>query len=890
MMAFAVMFIAAMGMNAQTVERLLYADDFTAWAGGQTTVTKETRFEHQALTLTLSGDATVAPAQTQASVVGYVEILAGKNGELTTTPIAEVSEVEFVSHVGRGGGNGWKLMVKGDGDADWVTLSEETVKSPTAITVKVNRKNVQLKWANINTSKVIYLGSVSIKGDIAAEKVPVLKSFKVNGTVVDASVMFEEQSDYSMAGAFDISKSLQMIGTTNPLSDLDITAGSLTGIEYNGDATQCVAKATVSNGTDEVVYVFNATQKPDYTVTLVDLKTGETIETKTIEKDSQLGTFKMDITVPTSYIAVGPLESVKYQTSEGQPFYSYRKIASDYVVVSDMTLYLDIRPNDSACERVEYVFSDPINNQLNPYFYPEDHDGFKILSGSAEYANAQHGWLFKAGTQIVLTTGSSALLNLNLCTSTPADATIDIIPFAMNSVSVNARPGAPFDGAGLAFLVPECREVAVNFNNDVYVHGITITKNLDKKFTLLDEEHLQIAKDDVDALLAAIEIANSDGRMTIFVPNGRYDLGERVLTTIYHDDISIVGESMEGTVIVNAPNVLREGINLTATLRNYGKNLYLQDLTLQNAMEYYATPTGAGRGVVILDQGDKTICKNVAMLSYQDTYYTKNNAAKLYWETSEIHGTVDFICGGGDVMFKDTKIVVEPRQKNGTGACTITAPTTNTKWGYVFDGCTIDNKAASYNLGRSWQNTPKCVYLNSKMSAVPNPRWTAAGMNGIDPAVFAEYNSTDLNGNDVTPAQGTTMKFTNKNTTLSIVLTPEEAAQYTVANMFGEWAPDAIAAQEEMTEEEYNAPDASAFYLADGVVVKGSIPAGAKTVRKANSRGGFGAPYSNPDGIISVGVDAVNTASSATYNTLGQRVDANVRGLVIRNGVKYIVK
>ena len=143
--------------------------------------------------------------------------------------------------------------------------------------------------------------------------------------------------------------------------------------------------------------------------------------------------------------------------------------------------------------------------------------------------------------------------------------------------------------------------------------------------------------------------ASDDVRTKIFVPNGKYDLGKTCLTKISGNNISLIGESMEGTIIVNAPDVANEGIGTTATILNTGKNTYLQDITLQNALDYYGSGA-AGRAVCLQDKGANTICKNVRMLSYQDTYYSNANNA-FYWETSEIHGTVDFICGGGDVFF-----------------------------------------------------------------------------------------------------------------------------------------------------------------------------------------------------------------------------------------------
>jgi hypothetical protein len=259
------------------------------------------------------------------------------------------------------------------------------------------------------------------------------------------------------------------------------------------------------------------------------------------------------------------------------------------------------------------------------------------------------------------------------------------------------------------------------------------------------------------------------------------------------------------------------------------------------------------------------------MLSYQDTYVTDGNNGQLYWEDSEIHGTVDFICGGGDILFENTKLYVEPRYADKAGECTITAPTTATEYGYVFNNCTIENHATSYNLGRSWKNTPKAVYLNTKMNQEPiSTRWNLSGMNGIDMTVAAEYNSKDMNGNDVTPAAGTQQTFKNKNTTLTIVLTDAEAAKYTSANMFGEWAPETQTAQAAapaakiengvITITPANGGDAGVYLIEkDGEFlaltsettynVSEQAEEGNKvtanpvyTVRAANAKGGFGEP------------------------------------------------
>lgn len=87
------------------------------------------------------------------------------------------------------------------------------------------------------------------------------------------------------------------------------------------------------------------------------------------------------------------------------------------------------------------------------------------------------------------------------------------------------------------------------------------------------------------------------------------------------------------------------------------------------------------------------------MLSYQDTYYSQNNAMQSYFEDCDIHGTVDFICGGGDVRFQHTTLSLEPRNAKGEGGRTITAPTTTTNYGYVFDDCSIVDLAKARVTG-----------------------------------------------------------------------------------------------------------------------------------------------------------------------------------------------
>lgn len=288
--------------------------------------------------------------------------------------------------------------------------------------------------------------------------------------------------------------------------------------------------------------------------------------------------------------------------------------------------------------------------------------------------------------------------------------------------------------------------------------------------------------------------ASSASRYYIFVPNGTYDIGSLTgdgnqMTTWEIPNVSLIGQDMDGVTIYN--KATSESIGTTATLYFTSKanNLYLQDLSLQNKGTVEAGAS-AGRFVVVRDDGKKNIFKDVRLLSTQDTYYSRSD--RTYWETSDIHGTVDFICGFGDVMFNKCDIYLEYR----TSSNVIAAPATSSDWGYVFKDCTIDGDPINdnkYRLGRPWSGTPKCVYINTTMKLTPATAGWGDPMN-VNPTVFAEYNSVDENGNAI-DLSGRRTSYTKDNVTVTLnpVLSASEAAKYTVSNVLSgsdNWAPD----------------------------------------------------------------------------------------------------
>jgi hypothetical protein len=215
---------------------------------------------------------------------------------------------------------------------------------------------------------------------------------------------------------------------------------------------------------------------------------------------------------------------------------------------------------------------------------------------------------------------------------------------------------------------------------------------------------------------------------------------------------------------------------------------------------------------------------NVALLSYQDTWITSSSStARHYIKNSLIEGAVDFIYNNGDVYLDGDTL-----QINRPSGGYIVAPrhTADTKWGYVFQNNIIRPRkginVTDVWLGRPWHDQPKTVYINTQTFInIPAKGWYNT-MGGL-PALWAEYNTVDKDGNPVDLSQRESYyyymngnekveKYGVKNT-----LTAEEAAQYTLKNVMGgddNWQPDLLC----------EACDAPVVKGADGTLTWEAVP------------------------------------------------------------------
>ena len=334
-------------------------------------------------------------------------------------------------------------------------------------------------------------------------------------------------------------------------------------------------------------------------------------------------------------------------------------------------------------------------------------------------------------------------------------------------------------------------ELTIMPTGDIYggAYGqvITLILNVAKEETIYHQQTFDFIVGKDGNMDEAIEAANkndkTDHRYYIFVPDGEYQLtGNTTIsyninvkdeelpadengkprkdmngknngkTEIRKSNISLIGQSKEGVKIWNHPVV--EGISYTATihLNRNTNDFYAQDLTLENQFNYWGAhdgSNGAGRAAAFCDQGNRSVLKNVALMSYQDTYYSCNSIPDYrgYFENCDLAGVVDWICGNGDIWFEKCNLIVRDRTGNN-----IAAPNTEVgqAWGYVFNNCTIrpetdkptQLKGNDWTLARPWSHSPACTFLNTKMYTQPRTYGWNKMTEGLK-VRFHEYNSVD---------------------------------------------------------------------------------------------------------------------------------------------------
>lgn len=889
-------------------EKALYSTKFQDWDALSSSTTesqiKKTTVDGQELTFSLA-ETEVAPDGENAKfkneciTPGYLKAAKTASPYIKTSTLANVTTVKFV-HAATGSNRGWGLKVKGDGDADWVTLSDAVAQEAgTEVSVNVNRTNVQLWFYNLNPDQNAYMTSLEIKGKVEVKprtftsfvvdfrhesKKPVIvgqnttlpegvsldggewHDFQHGFSYVQMTVAVDGPVKFSIGSCTHTDKATVSIDGGTPI-DIDTQSGGCDNrfgefnhfAEYTYNAEK---PATLKFNLGKYCPFFIA-EKCDYTptVTVAYYNTdGKLIGEENVLVDSKLD-FKYssaDLTIPSGYAFRGWFDS-KGNTAQ--------KVQAGTVITDDIKLYAKTSAIERAMVGTHFDYDLTQKN-----WYVDDHELIDIENGN--YYN-EHGWKIGANGKIQLQVAGKCYVNIKNCQY--SDKQTVKVTNAGNKEIASFELPASADGAVSSFQYDGSETtLTITFPvGNAYIHGIEVYNV--ENFLAYDEAtgYYQIPAGDASSLMVAIKTAKDGDK--IFLPNGTYDFGETVLTTISANNVSLIGESMEGTIIRNAPDKSKESIDKTATLLNTSKNLYIQDLTIQNALDYYAIG-GTGRAVCLQDKGENTICKNVKMLSYQDTYYS-NKASKFYWEDSEIHGCVDYLCGDGDIIYNRCKFVNESRKKDvKNGSDILCAPSTSDacKWGYTFLDCSISSLCSDFTFARGWSNVPRAQFIRTTIldNSLASTRFNVQGINVV-PDKFGEFGTKNANGETTTPASNkVTFKGKNDSKELETVLSADEAAKYTVANIFGEWAPDKIAAQ--ITDN-----TKGSVFLVDGKITTTRPTEG--TFRIANERGGFG------PAVEAGTATAIETVTFSTTKNAPKKFFKDDKIVIVKNGKTYNV-
>ena len=889
-------------------EKAIYTTDFTEWKAydrKKTTneaVDLKTLYSKENFTITLNGVG-VSPIDSKfAGHTGFMQT-AKYTGEYATaepsavtSPLASITKITL-HQAATGGTRGIKVSVKGDGDADWVAIHNVSIVTAGGedLTLDVNRTNCQIKFENFNLKQNAYVTDLAIYGNVDMSKTPMLGTFSLNGTKYSAVDIFNEDASGKQLATLLVSKKATLISETNPLKDLVAANGTIKSTTYTttgeGADQKTVVTIVVESKGDEVTYELTVAFKPDFTLTYYNIDGTTVLGTQKVEQDANIEKFQEGM-------------EEKVTVAEGKKFRGWandqkkdsKKFTTSSVITADAKLYALVTDIETVNETARYDY-----DFQKEGFDINDHEAISV-EGNGKWHDTTHGWSFEATDKLKVKMGGKGYIKMNLCQYSKSGKITLLDPQGNEVSSIDAKATMDGNQGVLQNESTESGEYTITFDADTYIHSLSIVNMTTPSYTQ-NGNWMEVKAGDAKSFITALEIANGNNaaanaaRTFIFLPNGTYDLEDKCLTTISGNNISIIGENMDKTIIVNKPEV--EGIGVTATLYNTSTGLYMQDLTLKNA---YPFNNSTGRAVCLQDKGTQTICKNVKMLSYQDTYYSNNNKGQYYFENSDIHGIVDFICGGGDVFFNKCTLTLEPGKDSY-----ITAPYTDgTDYGYVFDGCKIVGSATDgFTFGRSWGGTAKCAFLNTILDKnaaanIASTRWTTGGMNVVAKNFF-EYNTVDENVKVISPAENIVKFTTDKEVSeYNTIITAEKAAEFSLDKVFSNWKPAELAGQKSATAAtESNGKlawegDAQMYIvLKDGkffaMTAEKSLDlagaTGSWSVRAANEMGGFGKMTSVATGIKNIAsTEDAATVSTAIFSVSGAQQNS------LQKGINIVVK
>jgi len=234
--------------------------------------------------------------------------------------------------------------------------------------------------------------------------------------------------------------------------------------------------------------------------------------------------------------------------------------------------------------------------------------------------------------------------------------------------------------------------------------------------------------------------ANSSSRTLITIKAGTYREVVRVPANKTAITLQGLGSTAAQTVLVFNNSATSHGTSGSASMFVDGRDFAATNLTIAN--DYVENSTTVGQQAVALHlDADRAVFRNVRLLGDQDTFLV-NDRTRAYMADSYVEGTVDFIFGGGTMVFERT--TVHEKRKVG-GPLTAASTPADRKYGLLFYRCTVtattDNTT---QLGRPWRPAGQVLFRESTLTAaIRNAQpWIDMSDNSWKKARFSEYRNT----------------------------------------------------------------------------------------------------------------------------------------------------
>jgi pectinesterase len=256
-------------------------------------------------------------------------------------------------------------------------------------------------------------------------------------------------------------------------------------------------------------------------------------------------------------------------------------------------------------------------------------------------------------------------------------------------------------------------------------------------------------------------------RITIFIKDGIYN--EKVKVHAWNNDLTIIGESAENTIITyndyfDKINLGRNSTFYTWTMLVEGNDFIAENLTIEN------TAGPVGQAVALHVEADRCLFRHIRILGHQDALYAAGQNCRQYYKECYIEGTTDFIFGAATALFENCTI-----HSKSNSYITAASTPEGAPFGYVFKHCklTAAEGVDSVYLGRPWRKYAKTVFMECELGNHILPEGWKEWSNSDDKQTtfYAEYNNTGLGAN------------TAKRIPWSHQLNKKEAKQYTTGNI-----------------------------------------------------------------------------------------------------------